>query len=107
MSVYNYRDPKNPKVFMDISRDKIMLGRMVFEVINVSEKCYSCTRITVPRLSKTSDLYVVETMKRNLHTRSVPFIESLEGLWLKEEISRIMMVLVGNLYMAKSLEMRT
>ena len=32
-SVYNYTDPKNPKVFMTVSRDNQPLGKMVFEVI--------------------------------------------------------------------------
>ncbi len=31
-SVYNYRDPKNPKVFLSVSRDGQPLGKMVFEV---------------------------------------------------------------------------
>jgi hypothetical protein len=31
-TLYNYTDPKNPKVFLEVSRDGKPLGKMVFEV---------------------------------------------------------------------------
>ena len=35
----NYRDPKNPKVFMQVSRDGQPLGKMVFEV-RITTSCW-------------------------------------------------------------------
>jgi hypothetical protein len=31
-SLYNYRDPKNPQVFMELSKNGQPLGKLVFEV---------------------------------------------------------------------------
>lgn len=91
----NYRDPTNPRVFMELTKDGQNIGRLIFEVSlfqahfaaseNINKNLYnllcSCMPTTPPRPLRTSVPSAVVTIQRIFPTRVLLSAELIGATW--------------------------